>query len=59
MCFGRLNVSWPRDELQASNGADDVTCSDSDTSTETGRQISCRGGTPPLLSIVTCMDQVL
>jgi len=57
LCFGHLSVSRPRDELLASNDTDDVTCSDSDASS--ARHISCLGGTPPLLSIVTHMDQVI
>ena len=57
LCFGRLNVLRPRDAI---NETDDVTCSDSELSdTATGRRhVSCIGGTPPLLSIVTHMDQV-
>ena len=56
LCFGRLNISRSIDGRPASNETDDVTCSDSDSSS--GRHISSIGGTPPLLSIVTHMDQV-
>jgi len=59
LCFGRLNVSRPRDELPADGESDYVTSSDCEASdTNTGHRISCRGGTAPLLSIVTLMDQV-
>ena len=56
LCFGRLSVLRPRDEFPASNETEDTSCSESDTSS--GRHVSCLGGTPPLLSIVTHMDQV-
>lgn len=55
LCFGQLDISRPRDELRGCNGTDELTCSDSDASD--GRHVSCRGGTPPLLSIVTYIDQ--
>ena len=59
LCFGRLNVSRPRDNLRGNNEADDIKCSDSETSdASTSRRISCLGGTLPLISIVVHMDQV-
>jgi len=59
LCFGRLDVSRPSDDLRGCNETDELTCSDSDASDgDIRRRVSCRGGTPPLLSIVTHMDQV-
>ena len=53
-------MSRPRDKLHGCNEMDNLTFSDSDVSDiDNGRGVSSHGGTPPLLSIVAHMDQVL
>ena len=59
LCFGRLHVSRSIQKIRGCNETDELTCSDSDVSDgNAGHHMSSRGGTPPLLSIVTRMDQV-
>lgn len=60
LCFGRLNVMPPRDKPRACNDTDDTSGSDDSEETDTSSSchLSCRGGTPPLLSVVSHMDQV-
>ena len=53
-------MSRPRDKLHGCNEMDNLTFSDSDVSDiDNGHGVSSHGGTPPLLSIVAHMDQVL